>query len=372
MSDVKLTNIPSMTVGKAVDKLSHAYTTVIQNRLPVKTMPSVMLWGPPGVGKSQAIRQIEKKIEDSTGKSVNVTDVRLLLFNPIDLRGIPTSNADKTLAVWLKPQIFQMDSDDNIVYFLFLDEISAAPQSVQAAAYQITLDRVVGEHKLPDNCIVIAAGNRTTDKSVAYKMPKALANRLMHIEIEGSFNSWKKWAISSGINDKVIGFLSFRQNHLMDFNSSSDDLAFPTPRSWEMVSNILNGIDDDIDNMYSLVAGIIGTGVAVEFRTWAKVYKDLPAVEDIFDGKMPALPTNTDAMYALTASMMAYARSHKDEMAGIANSIRYAEKMPPDFSTVLMKDYMYIDKDYKERLMLIPEFAKWLQSKGSLMNGSVR
>lgn len=372
MSDVKLTNIPSMTVGKAVDKLSHAYSTVIQNKLPVKTMPSIMLWGPPGVGKSQAIRQIAKKIEDSTGKSVNVTDVRLLLFNPIDLRGIPTSNADKTLAVWLKPQIFQMDSSNNIVNILFLDEISAAPQSVQAAAYQITLDHVVGEHKLPDNCIVIAAGNRTTDKSVAYKMPKALANRLMHIEIKGSFDSWKKWAISSGINDKVIGFLSFRQNYLMDFNSSSDDLAFPTPRSWEMVSNILNGIDDDIDNMYSLVAGIIGTGVAVEFRTWAKVYKDLPVVEDIFDGKMPALPTNTDAMYALTASMTAYARSHKDEMAGIANSIRYAEKMPPDFSMVLMKDYMYIEKDYKERLMLIPEFAKWLQSKGSLMNGSVR
>ena len=372
MSDVKLTNIPSMTVGKAVDKLSHAYSMVIQNKLPVKTMPSIMLWGPPGVGKSQAIRQIAKKIEDSTGKSVNVTDVRLLLFNPIDLRGIPTSNADKTLAVWLKPQIFQMDSDDNIVNILFLDEISAAPQSVQAAAYQITLDRVVGEHKLPDNCIVIAAGNRTTDKSVAYKMPKALANRLMHIEIKGSFDSWKKWAISSGINDKVIGFLSFRQNYLMDFNSSSEDLAFPTPRSWEMVSNILNGIDDDINKMYSLIAGIVGIGVAVEFRTWAKVYKNLPSVEDIFDGKMPSMPQNTDAMYALIASMMAYARSHKDEMSRIANSIRYADKMSPDFGAVLMKDYMYIDKDYKERLMFIPEFTKWLQSKGSLMNGSVR
>ncbi len=372
MSDVKLTNIPSMNVGKAVDKLSHAYTTVIQNRLSVKTMPSVMLWGPPGVGKSQAIRQIAKKIEESTGKSVKVTDVRLLLFNPIDLRGIPTSNADKTLAVWLKPQIFQMDSGDNIVNILFLDEISAAPQSVQAAAYQITLDRVVGEHKLPDNCIVIAAGNRTTDKSVVYKMPKALANRLMHIEIKVSFDSWKRWAIASGINDKVIGFLSFRQNYLIGFDSGSDDLAFPTPRSWEMVSNILNVIDDDIDNMYSLVAGIIGTGAAVEFRTWAKVYKDLPAVEDIFDGKMPVLPTNTDALYALTASMTAFARSHKDEMVRIANSIRYADRMPPDFSTVLLKDYMYIDKDYKERLMLIPEFAKRLQSKGSLMNGSVR
>ena len=372
MNDVKFTNIPSMTVGKAVDKLSYVYSTVIQNKLPVKTMPSVMLWGPPGVGKSQAIRQIARRIERDTGKTVKVTDVRLLLFNPIDLRGIPTSNADKTLAVWLKPQIFQMDPSDEIVNILFLDEISAAPQSVQAAAYQITLDRVVGEHRLPDNCIVIAAGNRTTDKSVAYKMPKALANRLMHIEIEGSFSSWKQWAITSGVNDKVIGFLSFRQNHLMGFNSSNDDLAFPTPRAWEMVSNILNGIDNDIDKMYSLIAGIVGTGVAVEFRTWAKVYRNLPSIKDIFDGKMPALPTNTDAMYALTASMTAYAKSHKDEMVRIANSIRYANKMPPDFSTILLKDYMYIDKDYKRRLMLIPEFAKWLQSKGSLMNGSVR
>lgn len=156
-------------------------------------MPSVMLWGPPGVGKSQAVREIARRNEtDTSKKKVNVTDVRLLLFNPIDLRGIPTANADKTLAVWLKPQIFQMNPDDSVVNILFLDEISAASQSVQAAAYQITLDRVIGEHKLPDNCIVIAAGNRTTDKSVAYKMPKALANRLMHIEIVDSFSSWKK------------------------------------------------------------------------------------------------------------------------------------------------------------------------------------
>ena len=158
----------------------------------------------------------------------------------------------------------------------------------------------------------------------------------------------------------------------MGFDCGSDDLAFPTPRAWEMVSNILNGIDDDIDNMYSLIAGIVGTGVAVEFRTWSNVYRTLPDIEDIFDGKMPEMPQNMDAMYALTASMAVYARGHKDEMSRIANSIRYADKMPPDFGAVLMKDYMYIEKGYKERLMLIPEFVKWIQSKGYLMNGSVR
>lgn len=297
--------------------------------------------------------------------------MRLLLFNPIDLRGIPTSNADKTLAVWLKPQIFQMDESDSIVNILFLDEISAAPQSVQAAAYQITLDRAVGEHKLPENCIVIAAGNRTTDKSVAFKMPKALANRLLHIEVEGSFNSWKQWAIQSGINEKVVGFLTFNRERLMNFDSNADDLAFATPRSWEMVSNILNYVDSDIDKVYSLIVGIIGSGSAIEFRTWSRVYKDLPDIEEIFDGKQPPMPTRTDAMYALCASMTAYAREHRDDMKRIANSIIYAQQMAPDFSTVLLKDYMYIEKDYRKKLLNIPEFSAWLNSKGKLLNGNI-
>ena len=371
MNDIKSSNIPVMSVGKAVSSLAATYTSVINKGIPIKKLPSVMLWGPPGVGKSQGIRQLAEIIEASTGKRTNITDVRLLLFNPIDLRGIPTSNADKTLAVWLRPQIFQMDDSSEVVNILFLDEISAAPQSVQAAAYQITLDRVVGEHKLPDNCIVIAAGNRITDKSVAFKMPKALANRLLHIEIEGNFSAWKKWAIKSGINKKVVGFLSFRQNYLMGFNTSAEDLAFATPRSWEMVSNLLNCVCDDVEKMFPLISGLVGTGTAVEFRTWCNVYNDLPDIAEIFDGKMPHVPTSTDAMYALISSMTAYAREHRNDMRRITNSIRYADRLPPDFSAVLMKDYMYIEKGYKEKLMGIPEFMKWLQSKGRILNGSV-
>lgn len=371
MMDLNLNNVPQMSVKKLVNVLADSYSTIINRNLPVKTMPSVMLWGPPGIGKSQAVREIAGRIGNETGKEVHVTDVRLLLFNPIDLRGIPTANADKTLAIWLKPQIFQMDSSEEVINILFLDEISAAPQSVQAAAYQITLDRVVGEHKLPDNCIVMAAGNRTTDKSVSYKMPKALANRLLHIEVQGNFESWKDWAIKCGVNPKVIGFLSFRQNYLMEFDAASEDLAFATPRSWEMVSNLLNGVDDDVEKMYPLIAGLVGTGIASEFKTWSNVYKELPSVEDIFDGKSPVMPTKTDALYALTSSMTNYAKEHSDDLERIANSIRYADRMPPDFSVVLLKDYMYIEEGYKEKLMTIPEFNRWLQTKGRYMNGSV-
>lgn len=369
--EIKTSNIPQMNINRLIDELTLAYCNIINAGLPVKTFPSVMLWGPPGVGKSQAVRQLGHEIEKNTGKKTHITDVRLLLFNPIDLRGIPTANADKTLAVWLKPQIFQMDPNDNTVNILFLDEISAAPQSVQAAAYQITLDRMVGEHKLPENCIVIAAGNRTTDKSVAFKMPKALANRLLHIEVEDSFKSWKEWAIQNGINDKVVGFLSFRRKNLMNFDPGSDDLAFATPRAWEMVSNILNYVDNSVDKMYSLIAGVIGTGFAIEFRTWAMVYDELPEIEDIFDGKQQPLPKGTDAMYALCSAMTSYAREHKDDMRRIANSVQYADRMPPDFSAVLLKDYMYIEPDYRAKLLRIPEFSAWLSTKGRLLNGFV-
>ena len=213
------TNLTLLNVNQIVSLLSRAYIKLIKNGTPLKSFPSVMLWGPPGIGKSQGVREIACNIQAKTGKKVSITDVRLLLFNPVDLRGIPTTNADKTLSVWLKPQIFQMDESEDVINILFLDEITAAPQSVQAAAYQITLDRVIGEHKLPENCIVIAAGNRVTDKSVAYNMPRALANRLLHITVKGDPDSWHDWAVKSGIHRFVTSFLEYNPTALMRSDS---------------------------------------------------------------------------------------------------------------------------------------------------------
>ena len=371
MSEIKMSNIPCMSVDKIVDYLSAAYTSLILDGLPLTSFPAVMLWGAPGVGKSQAMRQIAKEIELKTGKRVVVTDIRLILFNPIDLRGIPVANEERTLAVWLKPQIFQMNESEDVVNVLFMDELSAASPSVQAAAYQIALDRMIGEHKLPDNCIVVAAGNRTTDKSIAYKMPKALANRLLHFEVESSFTSWRKWAIEKGIHEKVIGFLSFRQDYLFGFDTANDDLAFATPRSWEMVSNILTHICSDVETAYPFIAGIIGTGMATEFQSWGKIWGKLPSVEKIFEGEDCTVPKNTDALYALISSMSSYAREHKDDERKIINSIKFANKLPADFSAVLLKDYLYLEPGYRAKLMKMPEFLKWLEEKGKYLNGNL-
>ncbi len=368
---LSLTNIPQMSVNEMTDELSALYCNVINRGLPLRTVPSVMLWGPPGVGKSQGVRQIAKEIEGRTGKKTHVTDVRLLLFNPIDLRGIPTANEDKTIAVWLRPKIFQMDEGDDVINILFLDEISAAPQSVQAAAYQITLDRTVGEHRLPENCIVIAAGNRTTDKSVAYKMPKALANRLLHIEVEISLASWTQWAKASGIHPLVIEYLSSRKSAIMSFDASSEELAFATPRSWEMVSNMLYASDSDIEKAFSLVAGLIGLGAATDFRTWCWTHRDLPDVADIFSGKTDEIPDTPEGMVALVTAMTYFAKEHKEDMKLMENSIIYAQKLPPDYSVMLMKNYLALERGYRQKLMKIPVFSKWIREKGDLLNGYI-
>lgn len=371
MKQTESTNIPVLSIDRTVSLLSASYMSVIQNGVSPKTLPSVMLWGPPGVGKSQAVRQIAKQIENESGKRVDVTDVRLLLFNPIDLRGIPVANEDRTLAVWLKPKIFQMDGSDEAVNILFLDEISAAPQSVQAAAYQITLDRVVGEHRLPDNCIVIAAGNRVTDKSVSFKMPKALANRLLHIEIEGSFESWRRWAVASGINSKVLGYLSFRRDRLFGFDAKNDDLAFPTPRSWEMVSNLLNQVRDDVKGMFPMIAGLIGEGTAIEFRTWSSVYSDLPSMEDIFAGRTRNVPHALDALYAVVSAMTGYASEHRYDSVAIGHSLSYASLFPADFKELLIENYRSIEQGYGDYLKTVPEYLAYASKQGRVRNGYV-
>ena len=331
----------AITVDNMVEMLSKSYISLVESNTPLKKFPSVMLWGPPGVGKSQGIRQVAKEVADKTGKKVEITDVRLLLFNPVDLRGIPTANEDKTLAVWLKPKIFQMDDSQEVINILFLDEISAAPQSVQAAAYQITLDRTVGEHRLPDNCIVIAAGNRVTDRSVAYAMPKALANRLCHIEISHDSKSWHDWAISAGVNHIVIGFLDYNPSMLMQFDTMTDGLAFPTPRSWEMVSNILNTISDNFKEVYPMIVGCIGHATASNFRTWTELYQTMPSIEAIFAGEEVEVPKAPELQIALRSAMVAYARKHPNKDL-IDNSIDFACKLPWTFRGKLMHDYYYI------------------------------
>lgn len=366
---IKNDTLPYLSIDEIVSLISSSYIKLINNKLSPFLLPPTMLWGPPGVGKSDGVREIAKEIENETNKKVVVSDVRLNLFNPVDLRGIPTFNKDRTLAIWLKPKVFDMDESNEIINILFLDEITSASPSVQAAAYQITLDRKIGEHLLPNNCIILLAGNRVTDQSVAFKMPKALANRLMHFEVRVDFNSFKRWAIQKGINEKVIGFLSYNEENLMKFSSDDESLAFATPRSWEKASNVLNFIESDVKKAENLISSLISVGLTKEFIKYSTIYRKLPNIENIFLGKGKSDLKNIDELYALVSAMTSYAFKHQDELEKINNSIDFAiHFLPPDFTYLLLDNYSSFNSEYKNKLLKLDSYLNFIRKRGNLFN----
>lgn len=70
MSEIKLTNIPLMSVKKIVEEFGDAYAKIINSNVPINRFPSVMLWGPPGIGKSQAIKQLALKLSKKRAKEL--------------------------------------------------------------------------------------------------------------------------------------------------------------------------------------------------------------------------------------------------------------------------------------------------------------
>jgi hypothetical protein len=190
---------------------------------------------------------------------------------------------------------------ENIV--LFLDEMNSAAPAVQSAAYQLILNRRVGTYKLPDNVLIIAAGNRDADKGVTYRMPAPLANRFVHLELTVDFSDWFDWAVQNKIHKDVVGFLNFSKKDLYDFDPKSSSRSFATPRSWSFVSELL---DDGLDESTTtdLVAGTVGEGLAVKFMAHRKVASKMPNPSDILDGKVKELKTKEiSATYSLTVSL---------------------------------------------------------------------
>ena len=187
---------------------------------------------------------------------------------------------------------------------LFMDEMNSAPPAVQAAAYQLILNRRrVGTYHLPENVVIVAAGNREADKGVTYRMPAPLANRFVHLELSVHFDDWFQWAVTNDIHEDVVGYLTFAKKDLYDFDPKSPSRSFATPRSWSFVSELLED-DDDENTTTDLVSGAVGEGLAVKFMAHRKVASKLPDPVDILNGKVKEIETKEiSAMYSLTVSL---------------------------------------------------------------------
>jgi hypothetical protein len=284
----KAQEISVRTVGPKSAK--KAISKAIQKRRPV------FLWGPPGIGKSDIVKQIGEQ----AGREV--VDVRLALWEPTDIKGIPYYNADQGKMVWAPPSELPTNADSTAI--IFLDELNSAPPAVQAAAYQLILNRRVGTYELPKGVDVVAAGNREGDRGVTYRMPAPLANRFIHLEAKVDFDDFQEWAVLNKVHPEVVGYVGFAKQDLYDFDPKGASKAFATPRSWVFVSDLLEDDDTDESTLTDLISGAIGDGLAIKFMAHRKIAGRLPKAEDILDGKVKDLSIKeVSAMYSLTVSL---------------------------------------------------------------------
>jgi len=298
-----------------------------------KTKRPVFLWGPPGIGKSEVVADIAQEIGG------HVIDLRMAQMEPTDIRGIPFFNKDINKMDWAPPVDLPDEelASQYPVVVLFLDEMNSAPPAVQAAGYQLILNRRVGKYKLPDNVVIVAAGNRDSDKGVTYRMPMPLANRFIHLEMRPDFTSWQTWAVTKNIHKDVVGYLSFAKNDLYDFDSKSSSRAFATPRSWCFVSDLLNDEDIDSDTQFNLVAGAVGEGLAVKFMAHRKIAGKMPEPTEILNGKVKDLAIKEiSAMYALTIAMC---YELKDAVDNKKVNNKEFHKMAENFFTYMMNNF---------------------------------
>ena len=268
-------------------------------------------------------------------KDLEFLDLRLSLLDPTDLKGIPFFNAETKEGVWAKPSF--LPSLEGSKGILFLDEINTAPPAVQASAYQLILDRRVGEYELPEGWSIVAAGNRENDRGVVYKMPPPLANRFVHFEMEVDFNDWKTWAYAVKIESSIIAYLAYDKSMLFTFDATSNEKSFATPRSWEYVDSIIkSGIEAEL--ILDSISGAVGREAAIGYLSFKKVMKDLPDLNRILDGSLVELKEEDPKVMMALAIGLVNALIENPAEEAIDNVLNFSLLLPGEFSIMLVKD----------------------------------
>ena len=297
-----------------------------------RTKRPMMVWGPPGIGKSETFQQITDSYI-AEGKKAKLIDARLSLWDPTDLKGYPYYNKETNRMSFSSPDELPTEAEaaEYDIIVLFLDELNGAAPATQAAAYQLILNRAIGKYKLPDNVVIAAAGNRETDKGVTYRMPKPLANRFLHYEVRVDFQDWFDWAIKNNQHPDVIGYVTTFKDDLYNFDASSAERSFATPRTWAFISDTIEDVEGfNEEEVTDMVAAGIGEGLALKFKAHRQVAAQLPNPTDILDGKVKELKTdNISAKYSLTTALCYELKdsfdNKKDEMTRFDNFLEFVQ-----------------------------------------------
>ena len=313
-------------------------TSLIIDHVVFRLKKPVMMWGPPGVGKSQCAQQ------SAVRNNAFLVDIRLGQYDSVDMRGIPAPDAETRQTVWYPPATLPFKGNPNFPtdrpILIIFDEINAATPAVSGTAYQIFEKRGIGEHELMDNVVMVCAGNRESDKGVTNRQPLPLSNRLIHIEVIENSDVWiEDFAIPNKLPAVGIAFIQFRKPLLNTFDPKLNEKAFATPRTWAMA---LEMYADDIMPMpvkQATVAGCIGDGPAAEFWGFVDVWQNMIPIEDILkDPTGVALPEELSMTYAVAVAVSG-AMTPKTTTACYA----FLKRLAPEF--VVMAWQMAVRRD---------------------------
>lgn len=311
------------------------------------------IWGSPGIGKSEIMRQVVDSRATKT-KPYELRDVRLGLLDPTDIKGFPSPDAKAGVMRWLPPDFLPTKGQG----LLFLDEMNTATPAVQASAYQLVLNRKVGNYELPPGWDVAAAGNNESDRAVTHRMSTALANRLAHLHLEVDVAEWVQHAMRCGIDADRVAFIRFRTNLLHAFDPNTKTHAFPSPRSWFMLDKIVSTAKLPRDVEYATLNGVVGEAAATEYTAFIRAIKDLPQIDEILLTPDRAMvPTAPNTQYAIT-TMLGMSTSE----ANFGRVMQYIDRLPKEFQVVYIRDCL----QRVNKIKLDPAFKTW-----GLANGDV-
>lgn len=316
----------------------------------LKTGRTPFIWGDPGIGKSDVMRLVAKSL------NLELIDARLSIYDPTDLKGFPVvKGTGKNEAMHFVPPAILPTKGKGI---LFLDELPAAPPAVQAAAYQLILDKKLGEYTLPAGWFIVAAGNHARNGGVHYSLAPALANRFIHLDMECNAADWDAWAAAHDITDFTRAFMRFRPALIHDMNARKTGMAFPTPRSWAFADDVmkqnLGGSEE-----FELLKGTVGEGAAVEYLAFIKTARELPSANEILVSPDTApVPKSPAAKHAVTVLLERHAAA-----TNLGQIFKYLTRLEVEYQTAFIYN---ITRDKRE-LCGTKEYVAWCVANKALV-----
>src|SRR3990167_523946 len=315
----------------------------------------IYLWGSAGIGKSRAVKDF------TINNNLQFRDVRLSTIESVDLRGIP--NIDNGETKWIPPSWLPKEGNG----VLFLDELNLALPSIKASAYQLILDRELGDYKLPDGWVVVSAGNRLGDKANVFDLPAPLANRFLHVELSiPSVDDWGEWAMQEKIriDSKIVAFLMQNPTSIHRFNPKNEDKAFPTPRSWEFCSRMIEGLED-IDEVKKYACLSVGEATATEFYAFTKLVKDWDVDKVLSNPSVVKDIKEMSSKYALIPAVVE--RFNKDKKV-FEKIVAVSLNLEPEFGVMLMRMCKMRDSKYfMDEIQKLKNFKEWYNNFATYM-----